>query len=357
MIEIDRVFWDAFLFGAYDHRKHYKNDPNHGLIFPMPQSLVISNLTLPYLPIFSQIESATLNIKKTSWKNAKKFIKALDKQKILKSKDRDGGETFVIDINFDDAAITEFVPYEMPKKETKIANDTGENIGNASSSRSDDSVGQRLKRIHLFRPKEQLSPIFEASKLRVKDLYSAGELRPVINSYVESENLISATKKHLVTMNPILANALFDSASSLDHEVLTKGSVPRDALIERFMHSCSPFWVILRNDDTRDTVKAKPGLGPKVQLTYETRSGNKTVTKISGLEVFHLNPHLLADELQKTCASSTSVNQLMGSSPKNPVQEILVQGPQKDAVFKALEMRGVHKNWVDFVSKVKGGKK
>ena len=85
----------------------------------------------------------------------------------------------------------------------------------------------------------------------------------------------------------------------------------------------------------------------------ETRSGNKTVTKLSGVEVFHINPQPLAEELQKACASSTSVNQLAGSSPKNPVQEIMVQGPQKDAVVKALERRGVNRHWIKVLDKTK----
>ena len=80
-----------------------------------------------------------LHIKKTSWKNAKKYIKALDKQKILKSKDRDGGETVVLDIDFDHSSIESFIPYQLPKKDTASAEigGTGEGayIVVASSSR------------------------------------------------------------------------------------------------------------------------------------------------------------------------------------------------------------------------------
>lgn len=68
------------------------------------------------------------------------------------------------------------------------------------------------------------------------------------------------------------------------------------------------------------------------------------MTKVSGLEVFGIAPGLLAEELQKSCASSTSVGQLAGSSPRNPVGEVLVQGPQRDAVVKAVERRGVKRS-------------
>ena len=348
------------MYGVQNARKKHKGDQHHGLKFPIPQSLVISNLVLPFLPIHTPAQAAAMHIKKTSWKNTKKFIKALDKQKLLKSKDRDGGECVVLDIDFDDPAVTSFVPYELPKKDTVGADSGGGGGGKAVASgaiTTDSSVGQRLQKINLYRPKESLTPIFEAANASAKALYLPAELRPIITSYIESENLISDTNKRLVNLNPVLANAFFDGHSSLDQEVIAKGTVPRDALIDRILQSCSPFWAILRNDETREKVKAKAGHAPKIQIVLETRSGNKTVTKTSGVEVFYINPHMLAEELQKACASSTSVSQLVGSSPKNPVQEIMVQGPQKDTVVRALEKRGVNKQWVEVLDKTKGKKR
>ena len=351
--EIDHVFWQAFLYGVQTARNKNKEDKNHGLSFPIPQSLVISNLVLPYLPMHTPSEA--MSIKKTSWKNAKKFIKALHKAKLLMSKDRDGGECVVLDIDFEDPAVLSFVPYRLPKKESKGVESSTNGTGNANSS--DASIGQTLKIINLYRPKDSLSPLFSASNASTKTLYLPTELRPIITQYIESERLVSATNKRLVNLNPILANAVFDGGTQLDKEVIAKGSVPRDALIDRILHSCSPFYALLRNDETRDTVKARAGHAPKIQVLLETRSDNKIVTKTSGVEVFYVNPHALADELQKSCASSTSVGQLAGSSPKTPVMEILVQGPQKDPVIKALEKRGVRKEWVEVVDKTKGKKK
>lgn len=294
-------------------------------------------------------------MKKTSWKNVRKFVKALDKRQLLKSKDRDGGETVVLDIDFEDSAFTNFIPYALPKKDVAAEFEGGEG-GRGDHSGHDESIGQRLSVLQLLKPKEQLSPIFEASNADLKTLYLATEVQRIITSYIDAEDLTSPTNKRFVSLNPFLANTIFDGRSSLDSEIVAKGSLPRDALVERIRDRCSPFFAILRNEDTRETVKAKAGQVPKIQLTYETRSGNKIVTKISGLETFHVHPQTLADELQKACASSTSVSQLMGSSPKNPVMEVVVQGPQKDLVLKALEKRGIKPTWVEHVNKVKGGK-
>ncbi|KAL8942542.1 MAG: hypothetical protein Q9216_001586 [Gyalolechia sp. 2 TL-2023] len=358
--DIDDVFWKAFLYGLHHHRNANKSDPHHGLNFPINQSAVISNLVLPFLPITTSQQAASLNIKKTSWKNAKKFIKAFDKAKLLKSKDRDGGECVVLDIDWEDDSITSFMPYKLPKKDTVSAESGGGGGGkviSAGISPSDPSIGQKLSKVDLYKPREQLGPILAASDASHHGLYLPAELRSIVISYIESEKLISETNKRLVNLDPVLANAVFDGSSALDREVLAKGNVPRDALIDRVLKSCSPFWVLLRNDETRDKAKAHAGRAPKISITLETRSGNKTVTKLSGVESFYIPPQALAEELQKTCASSTGVGQMAGSSPKKPVMEVMVQGPQKDAVIKALEKRGVSRQWVEVNDKTKGKKK
>lgn len=318
----------------------------------------MSNLVQPFLPAFTPSQANQLQIKKTSWKNIKKFIKSLDKEKIIKSKDRDGNEVTIVDIDFDDRHIIDFTPYRLPKKETAAGTSLGRGEkATVPNETADSSIGQKLKKVELFRPKEKLSPIFSAAGADPRGLFTAAELRPIVTTYIETENLVSPTNKRFVTLNPILANAVFDNSAPIDKEVLAKGSVPRDALIDRIIQSCAPFYAILRYDETVATAKPKAGASPKIHITLETRAGNKTMTRVSGLEAYFIPPQPLADELRKACASSTSVDKLVGSSPKNPVMEVSVQGPQKDAVIKALEKRGVNRNWVDFADKTKGKKK
>ncbi|KAK4934204.1 hypothetical protein LTR28_010808 [Elasticomyces elasticus] len=312
----------------------------------------------PFLPAFTPEEAAQLQIKKSSYKNLKKFIKSLDKQGVLKSKERDGHETTVVDIDFEDQTISDFKPYPIPKKETQASGNLGHGAtaqATASTDAGDSSVGQKLRIITYHRPKEKLANIFSSASNASGGLYTSAEIRPIITSYIESENIVSLTNKRLVQLNPSLANAVFDGSSPLDKEVIAKGSVPRDALIDRIVASCSPFYAIVRNDAS--DAKTRSGGPPKIRITLETRSGNKKVTKISGLEAYFIPPQPLADELRKVCAGSTSVERLEGSSPRAPVMEIMVQGPQKDAVVKALEKRGVQRNWIETLDKTKGKKK
>lgn len=333
---------------------HNKDHPTFGLEFPLSQSNVMSLLVQPFLPAYTPARTASLQIKKTSWKNIKKFIKYLDKQQIVKSKDRDGNEVVILDIDFNDRQVELFKPYRLPKKDIPAASNAGGKP--AASLSAESSVGQKLKLISLLRPKEKVAPILNSAKADPRGLYTPAELKQILTTYIETENLVSPKNKRLININPQIADALLGT-SAVDNAALVAGTIARDALAERIIAAASPFHTILRNNADVAESKPKAGAPPKVQITLETRSGNKTVTKVSGVEAYYIAPQPLADELRKTCAGSTSVDRLQGSSPKNPIMEVMVQGPQKDAIIKALEKRGVNKNWVDVVDKTKGKKK
>lgn len=318
----------------------------------------MSNLVQPFLPAFTPQQANSLQIKKSSYKNIKKFIKSLDKAKVVKTKERDQHETVILDIDFNDPSIADFIPYRLPKKET--ANGTSLGRGAKATTEidtADSSIGQKLEKQQYYKLKDRLLPLFESADASSQSLFTAAEIKPIITAYIESENLVNPKNKRLITLNPTLANAVFDGTTPLDKEVLAKGSVPRDALTDRILQACTVHYAILRNGAPLSSSKPKSGAAPKIKVTLETRSGNKTVTKVSGVEAYFIPPQPLADELRKMCAGSSSVEQLHGSSPKAPVMEIMIQGPQKDAVLKALEKRGVRPAWVEFLDKTKGKKK
>lgn len=355
--EIDDAFRNAFLYGVHHHKTTQPNAPSFGLVFPLGQSVVMSSLIQPFLPAFTPEQKDQLQIKKTSWKNIKKFVKSLDKEKILKSKEKDGHETVITDIDFKDPSFVDFKPYRLPKKETMAGSSLGR--GEKATEQidtGDDSVGQKLQVLSYFRSTPKLQPLFAAAE---KQLFTPPEVRELISAYVESNNLVSETNKRLIKLDPTLGNAVFDGSGALDKEVLAKGSVPRDALVDRVLHAMSPSYAITRHNADPHSFKAKSGAPPKIHITLETRSGNKMVTKVSGLEAYFINPKPLADELRKVCAGATSVEPLAGATKKNEkeVMEVMVQGPQKDAVVKALERRGVSGRWVEVLDKTKGKKR
>jgi len=163
--DIDAAFRNAFLYSLHKAKETRGNSPPHyGFTFPLTQSFIMSNMIQPFLPIFTPKDEKQLQIKKTSWKNIKKFVKSLDKERIVKSKEKDGHETVILDIDFEDRAIQDFKPYRLPKKETAggAAQGRGE-LATTQIDTGDSSIGQKLEVKTLYKPTTKLSPLFSST--------------------------------------------------------------------------------------------------------------------------------------------------------------------------------------------------
>ncbi|RLL96489.1 hypothetical protein CFD26_106100 [Aspergillus turcosus] len=358
--EIDEAFEKAFLYSLYKLKQDNPTAPNHGLSLPVQPSALVSNMLTPYLPIYSPQQAQFYQIKKTSWKNVKKFIKYLDKQRLVKSKDRSGQETVILDVDFNDRRVEQFVPYKLPSK--NAVENAGKPVpsGNKkpATSEGDPSVGQTITVQTLYRPTGKLTPtIFPAlSSGDPRNYYKYSEVSNRLDEYIESQTppLVSNENRRIISLNPFLANTIFTSSSAEDKTTIARGMTTRDGLLKRIVEDSAfltPHYIILKQGQTLSDVKPKAGAAPKVNLVLEKRTGSKTVTKVWNLEIFGVVPSLLAEELQKKCASSTSVAQATGAT--KGVMEVLIQGDQRKAVETALLRRGVKTQWIDVVDKTK----
>jgi translation initiation factor 2D len=287
----------------------------------------------------------------------------MDKLVLVKSKDRNGGETVILDVDFDDGKVLYFAPYPLPKP--KPQSTTGAN-DSAQSNSGDPSLGQKLTLQTVYRASSKLVPDLIPSKT---EFYTSSQISSFLKRYIENNpSLTTGTSSaRYVKLDPFIANNILSSsaATAADTRALAAGEIARDALLKRVLedsHLCVPHWLLLANEQKWDPENPDPALGkpksgapPHVNITIEKRSGTKVATKISGLELFGINPHILGPELQKKCAGSASVGQLVGGKPG--MMEILVQGDQRDVVEKEVGRRGVDRRWVNVEDKTKKKKK
>ncbi|KAJ5180681.1 hypothetical protein N7492_003891 [Penicillium capsulatum] len=359
--EIDQAFVSAFVYALYKLKQDNPSVPNHTLTLPVSPSILISNLITPFLPVYSPQQAQHYNIKKTSWKNVKKFIKHLDKLQLVKAKDRSGQETYIWDVDFDDHRVERFVPYRLPSKSAlESASKPTASAGKtaAPNSGGDPSVGQSLNVQTLYRPTGKLTPdLFPGlSSSDPKNYYKYSDVSSRLDQYLQAQDppIISRENRRIISINPFLGNNIFASSSHEDQGTLKRGAVTRDGLLKRMVEDPSllqPHYAILKAGQTLAEVKPKAGATPKAHVTIEKRTGSKVVTRLWNLEIFGIIPGLLAEELQKKCASSTSVTQATGA-PKG-VMEVLVQGDQRRAIDTALVRRGLRSQWIDVVDKTK----
>ncbi|KAL4943180.1 hypothetical protein BDV06DRAFT_190656 [Aspergillus oleicola] len=356
--EIDDAFEKAFLYSLYKLKQDNPSTPNHGLSLPISPSALIANMITPYLPIYTAQQAQFYQIKKTSWKNVKKFIKYLDKQVLVKAKDRNGQETVILDVDFDDLRVINFIPYRLPNKNA-LESAGGKSSSNAAGKKpatdgNDPSIGQTLNVQTLYRPTAKLTPtIFPPlSATHPSNYYKYSDVSKQLDEYTQSQNpsIVDPQNKRILSLNPFLGKTIFAN----DKTTLARGKTTRDFLLKKLIEDPSlmaPHYAILRQGQTLSDVKPKAGAAPKAIVTLERRTGSKTVTKVTNLEIFGIIPNLLAEELQKKCASSTSVSQA-GGMPRG-VMEVLVQGDQRKVIEQALTRRGVKGQWVEVVDKTK----
>ncbi|KAI1918332.1 hypothetical protein LOZ65_004929 [Ophidiomyces ophidiicola] len=346
--EIDEAFVKAFLYALYCQKEKHPNPP-YGLSFPIQPSFVVSNLITPFLPIYTSQQTQYYQIKKTSWKNIKKFVKYLDKEKLIKSKDRSGGETIIQDVDFEDIRLLEFKPYKLPPRSEAVSKQPGK-------APSTPAAGQIFDVKTLYRPSGKLIPdLFPPlANTDVNNYYSATDVSKRLSDYLSSQDppIISSSNPRIIHLNPFISNKVLSSNSQTDIAILSRGTIPRDTLLKRLLEDpslCAPFHAILKPNQTIKDVKPKAGALPKVSLLIERRTGSKLVTRITGLETFGVSPQMLADELQKKCASSTSVTQAVGAA--KGCMEVLIQGDHRRTVEKSLGDRAVKSQWIDIVDK------
>lgn len=347
--EVDDAFLQAFLYSIHK-AKASNSGPNFGFDFPILPSYVISKMITPYLRSHSQ----HYTIKKTSWKNVKKFIKHLDKMRLVKSKDRSGGETVILDIDFDDRKVVGFTPYKLPKPATTSTG--GDHDGEHAQSSHDTSIGQKLTIQIVYRASPKLVPTLLPSKT---EFYTAQQVSAALKSYIDEHPEVGGKGSSNVNLDPFLANNILGSKPSKeDNIILAAGRISRGALQKRVLedtHLCQPYHLIVRNQAASDQ-KPKAGPPPRVLLTIEKRTGTKVVTKIANLEPFFVDPQQIAPELQKKCAGSASVGQAGGS--KAGMMEVVVQGDQRKMLIgDVFPKRGIDSKWVDVIDKTKGKKK
>lgn len=350
--EVDDAFHEAFLYAVHK-AKTSASAPRYGFDFPIQPSQLMSNMIQPHL----RVQNQHYNIKKTSWKNAKKFIKHLDKSKLLKSKDRSGGETVILDIDFDDAQVNGFRPYALPKPKTSGAATTQvEAEPSSSSSSGDSSIGQKISIQTVYRAGSKLVPTLLASKT---EFYTAQQISAALKTYIEQHPELGGQSAASIKLDPFIANEILGShPSPEDNRAIAAGRIAKGALQKRVLEDtrlCQPYHLIVRSPSVSEQ-KPKSGPAPQIHIAIEKRTGTKVVTKVWNLEPFFIDPQLLAPELQKKCAGSASAGQLTGGRPG--LLEVVVQGDQRKILIgDVLAKRGINEKWIDVVDKTKSKKK
>lgn len=161
---------------------------------PISASLLYESYILPSRPVGSSAD-----IKQSSWKKISKFLKTLDKEKLLRVKEV-RGDLQVLSVDWKHKSLSSFVPQdtiESTGKGGKGGSGKGKGKGDGakdSPAGGPSKVGQ-VRVEYYYKPNHPTSPLFLAQESPKDALYIAPEVKKIMQDYLESHDLVNQRNK------------------------------------------------------------------------------------------------------------------------------------------------------------------
>lgn len=131
-----------------------------------------------------------VDIKKSSWKKLQKFLKAMEKAGLLKTKEQ-RGETMVISVNFSHPSLQELRKYKtMEAISAQPAKEAAKQVNNKPSPQKQQEINQAEIQ-EIYKPLgNHMIKFFEEAKHDKDGMYTASEVRTVLTDYIKIHNLV-----------------------------------------------------------------------------------------------------------------------------------------------------------------------
>jgi translation initiation factor 2D len=218
------------------------------------------------------------DIKRSSFKKLQKFVKALDKKGFCTSKEKQG-ELFITAIHRQHPQFPEVgsipAPKAVPKKPKEIPQMT-------------------VEEVYGFPKSGPLNRVLDESGSESQTLWTRKEIQLMLHQYFEKNELVVATNKRMIKMDPVLFDAIRSKGDHFDE-------LERDAIVLRFCDKLLPFHILT----TGETKTVKKGSMEPIKISVKKRQ-NRLVTLIWGVEPFGIELEPLMERLKIKCASAAT---------------------------------------------------
>ncbi|XP_026780886.3 eukaryotic translation initiation factor 2D [Pangasianodon hypophthalmus] len=280
-----------------------------------------------------------LDIKKSSYKKLSKFLQSMQKEhNLVRVKELSKGVDSIVEVDWKNAELCSFcVPEDWEPPE--------------------ECVEDRESCAEVYKPPEitplygvtaRLEPLFLDAQKKKGAVLQASEVRSIITDYVKRNELVHETNKSYVNINPVLCDCLLEKSEYQEVETLKWDDLFSRTLSR--MQSCHQ----LQFPGQAPVVRK--GQVEPIDITVASRGSNKKVTIIKNLEVFGVEPAVVADTLQHLVQASSVLHDVPGAKERQLVQ---IQGNQVHHVGKLLlEQYQIPRKYIQGLDKApKAGKK
>ncbi|XP_026189443.1 eukaryotic translation initiation factor 2D isoform X1 [Mastacembelus armatus] len=336
-----QVIMDALLLQCFLHALKSKVKKSE---LPLLTSTFLRNHMFSCCPSGKQ-----LDIKKSSYKKLSKFLQAMQQQyNLVQVKELTKGVESIVEVDWKHPELRSFVVPEETDVEATLVKDGEEG----------DTPYHPPEITTLYCVSARLEPLFLDANKRKGTILQPAEVRNIVTEYVKKNELVHENNKNHfsillpydshVTVNPTLCDCLLEKSEY--QEVV---SLKWDDLFSRTlgrMQQC--YQVVFPGQAPR----IKKGHIEPIDISVASRGSNKKVTLIKNLEVYGLDPAVVATALQHRVQASSVLQPVPGAKDKVLVQ---IQGNQIHHIGNLLlEHYHIPRKYIQGLDKaLKGGKK
>ncbi|XP_008317640.1 eukaryotic translation initiation factor 2D [Cynoglossus semilaevis] len=280
-----------------------------------------------------------LDLKKSSYKKLSKFLQVMQQQSgLIRVKELTRGVESIVEVDWRSPELRSFSVPEETEAETEDTQHDGD--GGTPYHPPDITT--------LFSVSTRVEPLFMDAHKRKGSVVSAADVRRIITDFVKTNELVDEKNKNYVIVNPVLCDCLLEKSEFSEVEVLKW-----EDLFSRTLGRMQECYQVVFPGQTAEVRKGR--IEP-IDVTVASRGSNKKGTLIKNLEVYHLDPALVASALQHRVQASSVLQPIPGTKDKFLVQ---IQGNQIHHVGRLLlEHYRVPREYIQGLDKaLKGGKK
>ncbi|XP_034552244.1 eukaryotic translation initiation factor 2D [Notolabrus celidotus] len=280
-----------------------------------------------------------LDIKKSSYKKLSKFLQAMQqKHNLVRVKELTKGVESIVEVDWKNRELRSFhVPEEL-EEEAATMQDGGEG----------ETPYHPPEITTLYSVPARLEPLFLDANKRKGMILQPAEVRHIVTEYVKNNELVDENNKNFVTINPTLCDCLLEKS-----EYQEVDSLKWDDLFSRTLGRMQECYEVVYPGQA--PIRKKGHIEP-IDIAVASRGSNKKVTLIKNLEVYGLDPAVVATALQRRVQASSVLQPIPGSKDKVLVQ---IQGNQiHQAGNLLLDHYQIPRKYIQGIDKApKGGKK
>ncbi|XP_033982599.1 eukaryotic translation initiation factor 2D [Trematomus bernacchii] len=322
---------DALLLQCFLHALKSKLKKSE---LPLLTSTFLRNHMFACCPSGKQID-----IKKSSYKKLSKFLQAMQKQhNLVRMKELTKGVESIVEVDWKNRQLRSFQVPEETEGEVAPVQDEGEG----------ESLYHPPEITTMYSVSSRLEPLFLDVQKRKGTILQPAEVKHLVTEYVKKNELVDENNKNYVTVDPILCDCLLERS-----EYQEIGSLKWDDLFSRTLGRMQECYQIVYPGQR--PIQKKGHIEP-IDIAVSSRGSNKKVTLIKNLEVYGLDPAVVATALQRRVQASSVLQPIPGSKDKVLVQ---IQGNQiHQAGNLLLDHYQIPRKYINGLEKApKGGKK